>query len=108
VGHELHAVSIRIGEVEAVVATLGGNSRTVEVGGCVVERKASRELECLVVEAGDNILDELERVRLVAAAEKGSTALAAALGQAELDAPARDGFVEINHAQADVVDSAKT
>jgi len=60
-----------------------------------------------VVEARGVTLDELERVRLVAAAEEGATVVAPALGQAELDAPARYSLVEVSNPQGHVVDATE-
>jgi hypothetical protein len=94
--------------MQAVPAALVGDARAVEVRGGVVEREAAGELERLVVETGLVALDELERVRLVAAAEEGAAVLAARLGEAELNAPARDGLVEVGNSEGDVVDAAKT
>jgi hypothetical protein len=77
------------------------------MGGRLVEREVSRELERLVVEARLPALDQLERVGLVAAAEEGAAVLPEALGEAELDAPARHRLVEVCDPQADVVDPAE-
>jgi hypothetical protein len=60
-----------------------------------------------MVEARDFVLDELEAVGLVPAAKVGSPVLAPALGESELNAPARNGLLEIGHPQTDVVDAAE-
>ena len=78
----------------------------LEVSGRLLEGKPSGELPRVMVEAGDVVLDELERVGLIAAAEKRARILPAAFGEAELDAPARDGLLEICHPQTHVVDPA--
>jgi hypothetical protein len=62
----------------------------------------------VVVEAGRLVLNELERVRLVATAEEGAALLSLALGEAELDAPAGNRLLEIRHPQTDMVDSAES
>ena len=58
-------------------------------------------------EPGSSALDELEAVRLVVAGEVRAPVVARALHEAELDAPARRGLVEVGDAQADVVDAAE-
>jgi hypothetical protein len=108
VRHELDAVPVGVREMKLVFADFVHDAGTVEVRRGVVQRLAGSELERLVIEAGAVArLDELERVRLVGAAEERAVVLASALGQAELDGPAGHRLVKRGHAQSDVVDSAK-
>jgi hypothetical protein len=53
-------------------------------------------------------LDELERIRLVAAAQKRAPAVTAALRESELNAPARHRLIEVGDPQTDVVDAAES
>ena len=106
---ELDAVPVRIGEMETVVPALVGDAAALEVSGGLVEREVAGELERVVVEAG---LAALRRARAsTARSRSGGSARPSsrlALREAELDAPARDGLVEVRDSQADVVDSAET
>jgi hypothetical protein len=60
-----------------------------------------------VIEAGLGPLDQLERIRLVAAAEKRVIPVAGGLGQTELDAPAGSCLIEIRNTETDVIYAAE-
>jgi hypothetical protein len=79
----------------------------LEVSRGLVEVETPRELERLVVEPGLSVLDQLEGVRLVTAAEVYAPLIAAGLGETELDTPPGSRLVQIVDAQSDVVDPAE-
>src|SRR5436309_10814304 len=89
VRNELDAVVLGIPEIEAHALGLEVNSRPLEVRGRLLEGKPADELPRVVIEARDVVLDELERVRLIATAQEGTAILSPTPGEAELDAPAR-------------------
>jgi hypothetical protein len=61
-----------------------------------------------MIEARLLAFDELERIRLVPAAQKRPPSVAPALRESELDAPAGDGLVEVGDPEADVVNAAES
>src|SRR5204862_4074941 len=109
--HQLQPVALGIAEVDVVVlAAAIGHTERLEVGGRVVRRAALTQLEGGVLVAGLAARGpQLERVRLVAAGEIRAIhrSQLAALAEAELDAPAASGLVEVCHAQANVIDAAQ-
>jgi hypothetical protein len=94
--------------MEALAAEVEADPRPLEVSRRRLRRQSASKLPRVVVEAGNVVLDELEGVRLVAAAKVDGAVLAPALGEPELDTPAQDGFLEIGNPEADVVDSAES
>ena len=83
--------------MEAVVASLERDAGALEVDGRLVQREPARQLPGMVIEAGQVGLDELERVRLVAATEQSTALRSLRLGQAEMETPAGNRLVEVCH-----------
>jgi hypothetical protein len=103
-GGDLEAVAIQVAEMQRAVAVLVRDAVVIAVAGGVVERAASPQLPAGVVVSRGAGGAQLQRVRLVAAAQVGVVADPLHLGEPELDGPAGDGLIEVGDPQRDVVD----
>src|SRR5579875_2432284 len=107
VGDQLEAVAIGVSQPHLLLPPLDGDAKPLELPPGIGRRAAGSKLPGDVVQAGLIALDQLERARLVVAAERGAVTVALAHVQPELPRPAPSRLVEVSDGERHVVETGQ-